>query len=109
MLLRLLKDPDKLTRLHAAQTLRHLKLRLPEVIPALAEALNDSGPHVREMAAIGLREMAGEVEKLRPGLIASLGDLGQERYEVRRQMIAESERYEIRRLARLKAKPKPRQ
>lgn len=105
VLLRLLKDSDAHIRTGAAHTLAFLKLRLPEAIPALAEALADGDANVREEVAAGLREMSAEVEKLQPGLIGSLGDLGKARYEQKRAWAVAYERSEAKRIERLKAKP----
>lgn len=105
VLLGLLKDPDDGIRRSAVASLVSLKLRLSEVIPALAEMVHDPKGDVREVAAAGLREMADEVEKLQPGLIGSLGDLGKTRFERERLWREDFERREAKRLERLKTKP----
>lgn len=105
VLLDLLKDPSDSLRHGAVNFLVSLKLRLPEVIPALAELLTDPKPYIRDEVAAGLREMATEAEQVQPGLIGSLGDMGKDRYERKRLYREDYERRETKRLERLKTKP----
>ncbi|KAF0180893.1 MAG: hypothetical protein FD161_611 [Limisphaerales bacterium] len=105
VLLGLLKESDERRHFGAAVSLLTLKLRQSEIIPALAELLTASQPHIREEVAAGLREMATEAEKFQPGLIGSLGDLGKDRYEQKRLYREDYERREAKRLERLTAKP----
>lgn len=112
-LMELLKDGSHSTRLNAFGTLARLKLRLPEVIPALAELLHDKEQYIREEVAARFREMPDEVERVQPGLMATLGDLGKARFEFRQMLKRQNEQQQAKRAElreakqaeRLKAKP----
>ncbi len=104
VLLRLLKDSDEQVRDNAAWSLATLRLPLPAVIEALAKLTASPKLHIRVQAAVGLREMAAAVEKIHPGLVASLGDLGQAQYEERRHWEEYSKRRAVKLIRRPNAK-----
>lgn len=103
-LLELLHDPHAAVRGAAAKSLAALKLQLATVVPVLVERLDDPDAYVRETSAVCLRQLGIEAEKVQPGVIAALGSLGKERFEVEQQAEADTRRMQARELVRLRAK-----
>jgi HEAT repeat protein len=102
-LLELLHDPHPAVRGAAVKSLAALKLQLATVVPALIAGLDDPDAYVRETVAVCLRGLGAEAEKVRPGVLAELGSLGKERFEVEQRNEADTRRM-LAREQRLRAK-----
>ena len=84
-LLKLVDDSDPHVRAAASSTLGRLKLEPALVVPVLANKLTTDAGISRVWTAVALRSYGGELEKARPGLLATLGTLGKKEFEAQQE------------------------
>jgi HEAT repeat protein len=72
--LRQLKDSEVVKRREAIRELGTRTTEVPQVIPALVEALRDGSPYVRHDAVLALGKFGAEAREAVPALTAALRD-----------------------------------